>query len=85
MQDTTPKFRQKQIEIIFSKSLEERSAIIADMIDSVYLIVRNSIAARKTELTEREIVAEIFERYYKNEFSPEQIRLIKSKIVAFTV
>ena len=80
MNDTTPEFQNKQMEIIFSKTPEQRMKMGFDMIDSVYKLVRNSIKTENPALNEREVVAEIFKRYYRNDFSPEELGLIADRI-----
>jgi hypothetical protein len=73
MNDTTAEARKKQLQIILSKTPEERSLLGCDMIDSTYFIVKNSIVQENPEYSEREIVAAIFERYYRNDFSREKL------------
>ena len=83
MQDTTEEMRKKQIEIIMSKTDAERTKMGADMIDIVYEIVKKSILKENPYLNQRELMAELFERYYSVDFSTEKIQIIKEKIRNF--
>ena len=80
MNDTTPEARKKQLDIILSKTPEERFLLGCDMIDSSYFIVRNSIIQENPNYSEREIVAAIFERYYRNDFSKKKLYEIMQAI-----
>ena len=76
MLDTTEEFRKKQIEIIMAKTPQERGQMAIEMIESVRSLVKNSIIARYPHYTEREVTAELFKRYYKNDFPPEKVEEI---------
>lgn len=82
MLDTTREMKEKQLEIMFSKDAEERVKMGLDMTDFAYQVVRNSVIAQHQDFTEREIAAEIFRRYYENDFSKEQLALIMEAILA---
>lgn len=83
MKDTTPKAQQLQRSIIHSKTDHERAMMGIDMIESTRKIVINSIKIENPNLTEREVVAELFERYYGQEFSKEEIQIIKKGIIQY--
>lgn len=83
MLDTTEIFRKKQIEIILSKTQSERAMMGVDMIDSVYEIVKNSIIEKNPELNNKEIICQIFQRYYANDFSQERVLDITEKIKSY--
>lgn len=80
MLDTTEEFRKKQIEIILSKTPTERARMGMEMIDAVYYTVKNSIKAMYPHYTEKEVIAELFRRYYKDDFSPEKVTEIMEMI-----
>ena len=82
MLDTTEEFRKKQIEIILAKTPRERGEMAMDMIESMRSLVRNSIIAQYPHYTEKEVIAELFCRYYKNDFPPEKIKEIRKGIMA---
>jgi hypothetical protein len=85
MFDTNKKFQKKQIEIILSKKPSERAMMGVDMIDSVLQIVKNSIIGKHPNYNEREIVAEIFKRYYKNDFPKDKIEEIMNRIKSISL
>ncbi len=82
MLDTTEEFRRKQIEIILAKTPRERGQMAMDMIESMRSLVKNSIMVQYPHYTEKEVIAELFRRYYKNDFSPEKIEEITKGMMA---
>lgn len=83
MNDTTKEMHDKQMEIILSKTPEERFKIGIEMSEAVYRVVKNSIKKENPNLSEREVVAELFKRYYGNEFSKEELHKIVESIKSF--
>lgn len=81
MLDTTLEMQEKQLEIIFSKSAKERVAMGIDMTDFAYQVVKNSVIAQHKDFSEREIAAEIFRRYYENDFSKQELEVIIQAIL----
>jgi DNA replication protein DnaD len=79
MNDTPNHIRQLQTDITMQKSPAERFKDGLEMIDYGRFIVENSIRNQKPTITERELVVEVFKRYYANEFSPVELE----KITAF--
>ncbi|WP_020403510.1 hypothetical protein [Gracilimonas tropica] len=77
MKDTPKHIVEMQRNMIHSKSEEERFLMGADMIDSVYEMVKNQIIEESPELSEQEIRAKLFLRFYQNDFSEQE----KEKIV----
>jgi hydroxymethylpyrimidine/phosphomethylpyrimidine kinase len=80
MLDTTEEFRKKQIEIILSKTPAERAKMGMEMIDTVYYTVKNSIKTMYPHYTEKEVIAELFRRYYKDDFPTEKVMEIMERI-----
>ena len=76
MNDTSLKMRKKQLEIIHAKTSSERAMMGIDMIDSVKKIVTNSIKNRHPEYSELELKVAVFKRYYRNDFTPDQMEKI---------
>jgi hypothetical protein len=83
MNDTSEWARQKQREIIFAKTEEERLLMGFEMIDYAYMVVENSIKEANPGIGRGDLVAEIFKRYYAHEFSPEQVEAITGSIRAY--
>lgn len=80
IRDTTEEFRKKQIEIILSKTPEQRGQMAIEMIESMHTLVKNTIKAQYPHYTEKEVIAELFKRYYKNDFPPEKVTEIMEQI-----
>jgi predicted helicase len=78
MKDTSRQITDMQRKLIHSKTEEERSLMGAEMIDSVYEMVKKQIMKEEPRLSKQEVQAKLFLRFYKNDFSEQQ----KEKIVA---
>jgi RecA/RadA recombinase len=78
MKDTSKQILEMQRKLIHSKTEEERSIMGAEMIDSVYEMVKNQIIKQEPGLSKQEINAKLFLRLYQNDFTEQQ----KEKIVA---
>jgi hypothetical protein len=78
MKDTPQHISEIQRQIIHSKTDEERSIMGAEMVDSVYQMIKERIQEKDPSLSTKEITAKIFLRYYQNEFSEQQ----KQRIIA---
>jgi hypothetical protein len=76
MTDTTAEARKKQLEVIMSMSPLQRFMEGIQMIDDVRYIVESSIKAQNPGISEKELKAEVFRRYYKNDFTPLQLEAI---------
>ena len=76
MNDTTPEVHKKQLEIIMSKTPQERFMMGLEMVDSVYTMVSNSIRQQNPNLSPAELQVAIFKRYYRKDFSPELLERI---------
>ncbi|MEX0720544.1 MAG: hypothetical protein WD059_07740 [Balneolaceae bacterium] len=80
MNDTTKKAHEKQLEIIMFKTPSERAMMGIEMTDSIYRLVRNTIKKENPGLDEREVTAELFLRYYRNEFSEKEKQRITTHL-----
>jgi hypothetical protein len=80
MNDTTEEARKKQLEIIFSKTPEERFMMGIEMIDYVRMVVENSIRAENPNISPIELKIAVFKRYYAHEFSQEEIARIEESM-----
>lgn len=83
MKDTPPEIQQLQRDIIHAMTDHERAMLGVDMIESARKVVTNSIREEYPHLSEREVVAERFVRYYRNEFSDDELKTIKEAILSF--
>jgi hypothetical protein len=84
MKDTKPEIQKMQLDIIHAKTDHERVLMGIEMIESVRQVIKNSIRIERPDLNEREIIAELFERYHKAEFSNEKLEMIKTGIRNFS-
>ncbi|HEX5168839.1 MAG TPA: hypothetical protein VFW11_06680 [Cyclobacteriaceae bacterium] len=83
MNDTPEYIHKKQLEIILSKSTQERILMGLKMMEDARLIVLNSIKKDHPGISEKDMKIEFIKRYYKNELSEEYlndvIRWIKER------
>ena len=73
MTDTPDHIHRKQLEILLSKSIEERFLMGLEMMEEVRQIVRNSIRLQNPGISEKSITMEFIRRYYKNDLSTEYL------------
>lgn len=78
MQDTKPETKQKQLGIIFSKTEGQRLMMGLDMMDDVRKIVMQSITSERPDISETDRKIEFVKRYYRKDFTPEQLNNIAS-------
>ncbi len=81
--DTSQEMLDLQRKIILSKTPEERVKMGLQMVKETRLMVRNNIRLANPGISEREITAKLFERYYGHEFSAEQKADIVKEILAY--
>lgn len=79
MKDTSEEIRQKQFQIIQSKTPQERFKIGLDMIDFGFETVKQSIITKNPEINEKELKRQVFLRCYGKDFTNEELK----KIIAF--
>jgi hypothetical protein len=73
MQDTTPEMRQKQLDIIFSKTEGQRLLMGLEMMEDVRKIVMRSIKLGNPGFSEADCKIEFVRRYYKADFRTAQL------------
>lgn len=73
MNDTPDHIHQKQLEIILSKTKEERFLMGLQMSEDVHQIVINSIKLQNPGISEKNLKIEFIKRYYKNDLSEEYL------------
>ncbi len=54
----------------------------ADMVGAAYNIVRNSIVEENPEISQGDLIAKIFRRYYRREFFPQELEKVMHEIKA---
>lgn len=68
MNDTSPKMKEKMIEMIQAKTPEERLAMGCSMFDFSKQLVLSSLKMRKPPLSSQELRRELFLRFYGCDF-----------------
>ena len=76
MLDTTHEMLQKQREIIFSKSSNERFMIGVDTITFGRLMVESSIKQKNPQISELDLKTAVLRRYYENLFTRSEFEKI---------
>lgn len=80
MNDTPLKIRKLQMAYFLAKSPLERLKMAEEQCESVRKIVENAIFKENQNISKADLKAKIFERYYKNDFSEEQLKEISKSI-----
>lgn len=75
-QDTSPEAYKKQMEIIMAMTPQARFMQGIEMINTVHTLVENSIKAQQPNISPTELKVAVFLRYYKNDYTPEQLEPI---------
>lgn len=80
--DTSEEIQKKQLEIIHSKTANERALMGIQMIDSTYQMITNVIREKNPNISQGGLIEKVFMRYYKNDFQEEELNRIAQKIRA---
>ncbi len=83
MQDTPEEIIQKQREIYFNKSANERFLIGAETIDFGKIIVESSIKQIKPDILPIELKIAVFKRYYEHCFSKSEFEAIINTMIFY--
>ena len=76
MLDTTTEMVQKQREIFFLKTSNERFLIGAETIAFGRVMVESSIKQKEPEISELDLKISVFKRYYENFYSKNELEKI---------
>ncbi len=80
LKDTSKEMQQKQLDIILSKSNEERIQMGVEMIDAIYYMIKRVIQAENPNASKGTLIALLFERYYRNDFTAKELKTIMQAI-----
>jgi len=80
MHDTSPDMEARMMTMMAKKTPEERLRMACSMIAAAKTLVRSGIIHEDNTLTEAQIRGRMFLRFYGNDFSPEEIQQIVSKM-----
>ncbi len=76
MNDTSLAMHQKQLEIILSKTLEERFMMGFEMIEFVLEMLRRSVKSRNPEISDLELKIAVFRQFYRDDFQESEMQKI---------
>lgn len=76
MDDTSPEIKKKMIEMIQQKTPEERAKMGCSMYQTSRTLVIRYIKENNPNISPSELRQEIFLKFYRNDFSQEQIEKI---------
>lgn len=76
MNDTSLAMHQKQLEIILSKTLEERFMMGFEMIEFVLEMLRRSVKSQDPEISDLEVKIAVFRQFYRNDFQETEMQKI---------
>jgi hypothetical protein len=83
MTDTPQHIYQIQYDIIASKPMSERIELGMQTIDSVRIMIKNSILTANPKIDKATLEMLIFKRYYASDFDPELLNTIAQGIYNF--
>ena len=76
MNDTSLAMHQKQLEIMLSKTLEERLMMGFEMIEFVLEMLRRSVKSRNPEISDLELKIAVFRQFYRDDFQESEMQKI---------
>lgn len=83
MNDTPAHIRALQLNFFLSKTGGERLQIGLQMMDEGRRLVECQLRSRHPDWSDGQIIAAVFERFYKRDFSTEQLTIIKQSIIDY--
>jgi hypothetical protein len=73
MNDTSSEAKAKQLEVILSKTQEERILMALQMMDDVRQMVIDGIRSQEPGISEGELKVRFIQQYYKNDVTEEYL------------
>ncbi len=83
MTDTTLEITNKQREIIYQKTLQERFQIGVELINFGRELVISNIKKTNSNISEIDLKIALLKRYYENQFSKEEFELIVQSMIDY--
>jgi hypothetical protein len=80
MNDTPKHILKKQLEIINKRSDAEKIERWLELTELSRTIILDQLREKHPEMSERELIAELFKIFYKNDFTPEKLNIIAESI-----
>lgn len=81
MTDTPLHIRRMQAAIIRQKPLEERLRMVFEMMEGGQRMVEDRLARLHPDWSVGELKAAVFDRIYRDDFSTEELKRIKTSII----
>ncbi len=85
MNDTPKHILQKQLEIINKRSDAEKIERWLELTELSRTIILDQLREKHPEMSERDLIAELFKIFYKNDFTPEKLNIIAESIREYKV
>jgi hypothetical protein len=80
MNDTPKHILKKQFEIINKRSDADKIERLLELTELSRNIILDQLREKHPEMNERELIAELFKIFYKNDFTPEKLDIIADSI-----
>ena len=80
MNDTPKHILKKQLEIINKRSDAEKIERWLELTELSRNIILDQLREKHPEMSERDLIAELFKIFYKNDFTPEKLNIIAESI-----
>jgi hypothetical protein len=80
MNDTPKHILQKQLEIINKRSDAEKIERWLELTELSRTIILDQLREKHPEMSERDLIAELFKIFYRNDFTPEKLNIIAESI-----
>ncbi|MBP7432633.1 hypothetical protein KA996_03705 [bacterium] len=80
MNDTPKHILKKQLEIINKRSDAEKIERWLELTELSRTIILDQLREKHPEMSERDLIAELFKIFYKNDFTPEKLNIIAESI-----
>ncbi|HPA57805.1 MAG TPA: hypothetical protein PLT70_10300 [bacterium] len=85
MNDTPKHILQKQLEIINKRSDAEKIERWLELTELSRTIILDQLREKHPEMSERDLIAELFKIFYRNDFTPEKLNIIAESIREYKV
>ncbi|HOG42651.1 MAG TPA: hypothetical protein PLW37_08515 [bacterium] len=85
MNDTPKHILKKQLEIINKRSDAEKIERWLELTELSRTIILDQLREKHPEMSERDLIAELFKIFYKNDFTPEKLNIIAESIREYKV
>ena len=85
MNDTPQHIFKKQFDIIYKRSDAEKIERWLELTELSRTIILDQLREKHPEMSERDLIAELFKIFYRNDFTPEKLNIIAESIREYKV